>query len=169
MKEYRADNPVHDMGNAVAELHKAADMAEIIIEAIFNGDEVTLQMVGNGMELFLSQLRERIAAVEDLNGRMERCFSWIYHFRGGDTDTYCRREFEEYISGRKEAGHEPECPGTYGVAPAFMKLLPEEQQERIRIMLKEAEDVSRMRGFAEGYKAAVGRCAGNGGEGSGSA
>lgn len=61
MGEYSVDDPVHDMGNAVA------DMAEIIIEAIFNGDDVTLQTVGNCLDVFLPQLRERIVRVEMLN------------------------------------------------------------------------------------------------------
>lgn len=47
MGEHNVDNPLYDMGNAVVELYKVADMAEIIIEAIFNGDGVTLQAVGN--------------------------------------------------------------------------------------------------------------------------
>lgn len=58
MKKYSIDNPVHDMGNAVTEFYKVADIAEIIIEAIFNGDDVTLQTVGNSMDVFFSQLRE---------------------------------------------------------------------------------------------------------------
>ena len=54
MERQCVDNPVYDLGNAVTELYKVADMAEIIIEAIFNGDSVTLQAVGNSMDVFLS-------------------------------------------------------------------------------------------------------------------
>ena len=46
MGKHNVDNPLYDMGNAVVELYKVADMAGIIIEAIFNGDSVTLQAVG---------------------------------------------------------------------------------------------------------------------------
>ncbi len=116
MKNGNVDNPVHDMGNAVTELYKVADMAEIIIEAIFNGDDVTLQTVGNSMDVFLSQLRERIVRVEMLNEAISSRFSWVYDAMSGDTDRYCRQEFEEYLSRRKEAGQEPEDLGIYETA-----------------------------------------------------
>lgn len=157
------DNPVFDMSNAVTELYKAADMAEIIIEAIFNGDAVTLQTVGNSMDVFLSQLRERIVRVEMLNEIMSNHFSWVYDTQGGDTDRYCRQEFEAYLSGRKEAGQELEDFEPYSSALAFVKLLPAGQKEKLCNLLKEARAASRKQGFIEGYKAAVGRCIGNGG------
>ena len=163
MKNGNVDNPVHDMENAVTELYKVADMAEIIIEAIFNGDDVTLQAVGNSMDVFLSQLRERIVRVEMLNEAISSRFSWVYDARGGDTDRYCRQEFEEYLSGRRETGQEPEDSEPYSNALAFVKLLPAEQKEKLCKLLKEANAASRKQGFIEGYKAAVGRCVGNGG------
>lgn len=163
MKNGNVDNPVHDMENAVTELYKVADMAEIIIEAIFNGDDVTLQTVGNSMDVFLSQLRERIVRVEMLNEAISSRFSWVYDAQGGDTDRYCRQEFEEYLSGRKEAGQEPEDFEPYSNELAFVKLLPAEQKEKLCKLLKDASAASRKQGFVEGYKAAVGRCAGSGG------
>lgn len=163
MKNGNVDNPVHDMENAVTELYKVADMAEIIIEAIFNGDDVTLQTVGNSMDVFLSQLRERIVRVEMLNEAISGCFSWVYDAQSGDTDKYCRQEFEEYLSGRKEAGLEPEDFKPYSNALAFVKLLPADQKEKIYNLLKEARAASRKQGFIEGYKVAVSRCIGNGG------
>ncbi len=164
MGKHNVDNPVYDMGNAVAELYKMADMAEIIIEAIFNGDSVTLQAVGNSMDVFLSQLRERIVMVEMLNEAISSRFSWVYDARGGDSDRYCMLAFEEYLSGRKEAGLGPEGAGRCGNMPAFVKLLPTERKERIGNLLKETAAASRKRGFIEGYRAAVERCAGKGGE-----
>lgn len=44
-----------------------------------------------------------------------------------------------------------------------MKLLPADQKEGICNLLEEAGVASRKQGFIEGYKAAVGRCTGNGG------
>ena len=160
MGEHNVDNPLYDMGNAVVELYKVADMAEIIIEAIFNGDGVTLQAVGNSMDVFLSQLRERIVMVEMLNEAISSRFSWVYDAQGGDSDRYCTLAFEEYISRRRE----PEELGRCGNMPAFVKLLPAGQRERIGNLLKETAVASRKRGFIEGYKAAVERCAGKGGE-----
>lgn len=169
MKKYRIDNPVQEMEDAVADLYKMADMAEIIIEAIFNGEDVTLQIVGNCMEVFLSQLANRIVRIEMLNEKVNSRFSWMYDVQGGGTDEYCEREFEEYLSGRKEAGLEPEDFEPYSNALAFVKLLPAEQQDKLCKLLKDASAVSRKQGFIEGYKAAVGRCAGNGGEANGGA
>lgn len=160
MKNGNVDNPVHDMGNAVTELYKVADMAEIIIEAIFNGDDVTLQTVGNSMDVFLSQLRERIVRVEMLNEAISSRFSWVYDAMSGDTDRYCRQEFEEYLSRRKEAGQEPEDLEPYSNELAFMKLLPTEQKEKLCRLLKNASAESRKQGFIEGYKAVVGRACG---------
>ena len=92
---------------------------------------------------------------------------WVYDTQGGDTDRYCRQEFEGYLSGRKEAGQEPEDFEPYSNALAFVKLLPAEQKERLCNLLKEAIATSQERRVIEGYKAAVGGCAGNGGEGIG--
>lgn len=104
MERQCVDNPVYDLGNAVTELYKVADMAEIIIEAIFNGDSVTLQAVGNSMDVFLSQLRECIVRVEMLNEAISSRFSWVYEVWGGDTNKYCRQEFGEYLSRRQKTG-----------------------------------------------------------------
>ncbi len=169
MNGYSADNPVHEMGNAVAELYKVADMAEIIVEAVFCGNDITLQAVGNSLDVFLSQLRERIVRVEMLNGMISSRFSWVYGIQGGDMDRYCRREYEEYLSGRKEAGQEPEGAGEYSGTPAFMKLLPADKRDRLCSLLKAARAEARQQGFTEGYKAAVRRCMGNGGGCSGGA
>lgn len=160
MGKHNVDNPLYDMGNAVVELYKVADMAEIIVEAIFNGDDVTLQAVGNSMDVFLSQLRERIVRVEMLNEAISSRFSWVYDARGGDADKYCRQEFEEYLSRRKEAGREPEDLEPYSNELVFMKLLPTEQKEKLCRLLKNARAESRRQGFIEGYKAAVGRTCG---------
>ncbi len=46
MKDYIIDNPICGLGTSVIEFYKMTDMAEIIIDAIFNGDNVTLQNVG---------------------------------------------------------------------------------------------------------------------------
>lgn len=162
MERQSVDNPVHELGNAVAELYKAADMAEIIIEAIFNGDGVTLQAVGNSMDVFLSQLRERIVTVEMLNEAIGRSFPWAYDARGGDTDGYCRQGVGEYPSGRKEAGQDAGDPEPCSNELAFVELLPEDQKDKLCTLLEEVRVASRKQGVIEGYKAAVGRCAGNG-------
>lgn len=155
-----ADNLVQDMNNAVTELYKVADMAEIIIEAIFNGDSINLQTVGNSMDVFLSQLRERIVTVEMLSETISSRFSWVYDAQSGNTDKYCTVAFEEYLSGREEAGKEPEGFGCSGNTLAFVKLLPAEQRERLGNLLEETAAASRKRGFVEGYRAAVGRIGG---------
>ena len=64
--------------------------------------------------------------VEVLNGIMGSRFSWVYDALGGDTDRYYRQEFEEYLSGRKEAGEESEDLKTHGNEWVFMKLLSAE-------------------------------------------
>lgn len=161
MGKPNTDNPVHDMEDAVADLYKMADMAEIIIEAIFNGEDVTLQSVGNCMEVFLSQLVNRIVRIEMLNEKINSRFFWIYNIRSSGMDEYYGREFEAYISGRKKAGQEPEDSEPDSNVLAFVKLLPADQREKICNLLKEAGAASRKRGFAEGYKAAVSRCMGN--------
>ena len=48
MGEHNVDNPLYDMGNAVVELYKVADMAEIIIEARSGEGEVILQFSNHG-------------------------------------------------------------------------------------------------------------------------
>lgn len=116
------------------------------------------------MDVFLSQLWERIVMVEMLNEAISSRFSWVYDAQGGDSDRYCTLTFEEYISGRKEAGREPEELGRCGNMPAFVKLLPAGQREQIGNLLKETAAASRKRGFIEGYRAAVKKCAGKGGE-----
>jgi len=113
--------------------------------------------------VFLSQLRERIVRVEMLNEIMASRFSWVYDALGGDTDRYYRNEFEAYRSGRKEAGQEPEDFESYSNELAFEKLLAADQKDKLCNLLKEARTASRKCGFIEGYKAAVGRCTGNGG------
>lgn len=86
------DDLTYDIDNAVAELYKVADMAEIIIEAVFNGDGVTLQTVGNSMDVFLTQLREGIVEVEMLNEMMSSRFSRAYDARDGDIDRHYRQQ-----------------------------------------------------------------------------
>lgn len=127
MKKYSVDNPVHDMGNAVTELYKVAGMAEIIIEAIFSGDAVTLQTVGNCMDVFLSPLRERIVRVEMLNEMMSSRVSWV---------------------------QEPEDLEYYDNMQALVKLLSAEQKEKLYNLLETVSAASRKRSFIEGYKAA---------------
>lgn len=87
----------------------------------------------------------------------------MYVAQGSDTDRYCRQEFEEYLSGRKEAGQELEDFELYGNELIFVKLLPAEQKEKLCKLLKDASAASRKQGFICGYKAAVGRCTGHGG------
>lgn len=87
---------------------------------------------------------------------------WVHDAWGGDTDRYCRQEFEEYLSGRKEAGQETEDFEPCNNELPFVKLLPAEQEEKFCKMLKDASTVSRKQGFIEGYRAAVGRICGEG-------
>ena len=51
----------------------------------------------------------------------------------------------------------------YGNTLAFMKLLPSDSKDKIHNALKQTADISQKIGFIEGYRAAVERCAGNGG------
>ena len=160
------DNPIYDIGCEVTELYKMADMAEIITEAIFNGDNVTLQSAGNSMDVFLGQLKAVIANIDQLYVELDNRFSWI-HAASGNPDTYYGQEYDAYIEDRREAGKELDEAGLHSGLPAFVKLLPDDQREAISRHMKKAQAGARKRGFIEGYKAAVGKCAGNGGAGNG--
>lgn len=167
MKDYIIDNPILELGTAVTELYKMTDMAEIIIDAIFNGDNVTLQNVGSSMEVFLSQLQERLVRVELQKEKLEDCFMWVFRAYRSDISELYEQEYETYLTERKSMGIVPQSSGPYEGAVAFMKLLPNDKKDKIHNALKHTADISHKKGFIEGYKAAVKRCVENGGVGNG--
>lgn len=154
-------NPVQELESEVAEFYKLSDMVEVITEAVFNGDGITLQAVGNSLDIFLTQMNDHNSRMNMLCQRVADCYGWIYSFSASDADDYCRKEFEHYLAGRKQQGQEPEEQEHHNNAFAFMKLLPSDQKRQIDELLQKECMLAHRSGFIEGYKAAVGRCAGD--------
>ena len=162
-------NPVQELESEVAEFYKLSDMVEVITEAVFNGDGITLQAVGNSLDIFLTQMNDHNSRMNMLCQRVADCYGWIYSFSASDADDYCRKEFEHYLAGRKQQGQEPERENNGkkiaviagAAALAFMKLLPSDQKRQIDELLQKECMLAHRSGFIEGYKAAVGRCAGD--------
>ena len=164
MKDYVTDNPIRELGIAITELYKMADMAEIIIDAIFNGDNVTLQNVGSSMEVFLSQLQERLVYAELQKEKIEDSFMWVLRAYRNSTSELYEQEYETYLSERMNKGIDPEECGPCESTLTFMKLLPADKKEKLHNALRSTADASQKRGFIAGYRAAVRRCVESRGE-----
>ena len=162
MKRPDMDNSIFDIGCEVTEFYKMANMADIIIKAIFNGENVTLQSVGNSVDVFLGQMKAVIARIDNLYMERDNRFSWI-HGDYGSPDTYYEQEYEKFSSGKLEGRHEKKIPGHIVAYFLFLEQLPKEQWEMLCNMLKDKRADSHKQGFIDGYKAAVGRCYEEGG------
>lgn len=156
-------NPIAELRYITEDMDHIENMGRLLIDAIYNGDSTTLQMVGNSMEIMMEQFHRRIDLMETLKEEMNCCFSWLCS-KAAVSDKYYEQEFDRYISCmEKKAIQSQEVKEALRKAVQITSLLPHSKQRRFCISIKEAEAASRKQGFMEGYKAAVARCSTNGG------
>ena len=175
MKEHIATNPLYELDSATVELFKITDMTELIIDAIFNGDNVSLINVGSCLEIMLCQMQEKFDCIQRLSDEIENRFMWIFEANEGNTDKLYEENYFESLCKNwiteTEKSLESLCkswvenaeqadiePSSNSLATIKLMLMPDNTGEQIKNLLKKSCVEERKRGFIDGYKAAVKIC-----------
>ena len=169
MKEYITTNPLYELDSATVELFKITDMTELIIDAIFNGDNVSLINVGSSLEILLCQMQEKFDRVQRISDELENRFMWVFEANEGNTNKLCEENYFESLCKNwiteTEKSLESLCKSWVtnvdqsDIKPndnylTATKLIPADTGEQIKNHCLE----ERKSGFVDGYRAAVKRC-----------
>lgn len=97
MKEHITTNPLYELDSATVELFKITDMMELIVDAIFNGDNVSLINVGSSLEILLCQMQEKFDRIQRLSDELENRFMWVFEANEGNADKLYEENYFESL------------------------------------------------------------------------
>ena len=175
MKEHITTNPLYELESETTELFKITDMTELIVDAIFNGDNVSLINVGSSLEILLCQMQEKFDRIQRLSDELENRFMWVFEANEGNADKLYEENYFESLCKNwiteTEKSLESLCKSwvtnaeqadietnSNSLATIKLTLMQDNTEEQIKNLLKKSCMEERKRGFIEGYKAAVKRC-----------